>query len=121
MERLLWICAAGAAGAGTRYLVGLWAAHRLGGWLPYGTLLVNVVGCFLIAVIVESALTASWSADTRAAATVGFIGGLTTYSSFNYESIRLAQDGVPGGAALYMAMTVACCLAAGWLGHMVSR
>ena len=44
MVKLFWICMAGALGTGTRYLVGLWADERLGKALPYGTLLVNVVG-----------------------------------------------------------------------------
>jgi fluoride exporter len=49
MERFLWICLAGAAGTGARYLIALWAAQRLGSAFPYGTLLVNLVGCFAIA------------------------------------------------------------------------
>ena len=49
MERFFWICLAGAAGTGTRYLVALWAAQRFGSSFPYGTLFVNLAGCFLIA------------------------------------------------------------------------
>lgn len=51
MERFFWICLVGAAGTGARYLVALWAAQRFGSAFPYGTLLVNLVGCFAIAAL----------------------------------------------------------------------
>src|SRR5260221_219849 len=55
MARLFWICVAGALGTGARYLVGVWATRALGASFPYGTLIVNVVGCFLIAGATEVA------------------------------------------------------------------
>ena len=51
MERFLWICVAGAAGTGARYLIAVWAAQRLGSTFPYGTLVVNLIGCFAIAAL----------------------------------------------------------------------
>jgi fluoride exporter len=92
MERLFWICLAGAVGSGARYLIAVWAAQRLSSTFPYGTLIVNLVGCFVIAVVMQAALVLSWSPTLRAAITIGFIGGLTTYSSFNYETIRLLES-----------------------------
>jgi len=81
MERFFWICFAGAAGTGTRYLVGLWAGERFGSSFPYRTLLVNVVGCFLIALVMHWALNvAAFSPNLRFGLTTGFLGGLTTYS-----------------------------------------
>jgi fluoride exporter len=121
MERLFWICFAGAAGTGTRYVVGLWAARRFGGSFPHGTLIVNVAGCFLIAMIMQAALASSWSPTLKSALTIGFIGGLTTYSSFNYETTRLLQDGAADAAALNALATLVGCFVAGWLGLMVSR
>jgi len=121
MERFFWICLAGAAGTGTRYLVALWAAQRFGSSFPYGTLLVNLAGCFLIATIMQVAIATSWSPTIRSALTIGYIGGLTTYSSFNYESTRLLQDGAPGLAALNAVVTLVGCFAAGWLGLITSR
>ena len=121
MERFFWICLAGAAGTGTRYLVALWAAQRFGTTFPYGTLLVNLSGCFLIALIMQSAATIAWPPILRSAITVGFIGGLTTYSSFNYESTRLAQEGAPDLAAVNVAVTGLGCFIAGWLGMLASR
>ena len=49
---LLWICLAGAAGTGARYLIAIWAAQRLGSAFPYGTLIVNLAGCFVIAAMI---------------------------------------------------------------------
>jgi CrcB protein len=121
MERLFWICLAGAAGTGTRYLIALWAAQRFGSSFPYGTLIVNVTGCFLIAVIMQVAIATSWSPTLRSALTIGYIGGLTTYSSFNYETTRLLQDGAPVVAALNAIVTLVGCVAAGWLGLIASR
>ena len=121
MERFLWICLAGAAGTGTRYLVALWAAQRFGTTFPYGTLFVNVAGCFLIALVMQTASTVACSPTLRSALTIGYLGGLTTYSSFNYESTRLAQDGAPDLAAMNVVVTWAGCFAAGWLGMLTAR
>src|SRR6185436_17831871 len=111
-----WICLAGAAGTGTRYLIALWAAQRFGSSFPYGTLIVNVTGCFLIALIMQAVIATSWSPTLRSALTIGYIGGLTTYSSFNYETTRLLQDGAPDVAAVNAIVTLVGCFAAGWLG-----
>jgi CrcB protein len=121
MERLFWICLAGAAGTGTRYLVALWAAQRFGSTFPYGTLIVNLLGCFGIAAVMHAALALSWSPTSRSAVTIGFIGGLTTYSSFNYETTRLLEEGALGPAALNAVLTVAGSFAAGWLGMLCAR
>ena len=121
MERFLWICLAGAAGTGTRYLIAVWAAQRLGSAFPYGTLLVNLFGCFAIAGLMHAALTLGWPATTRAAVTIGFIGGLTTYSSFNYETTRLLEEGAPATAALNLALTLLGGFMAGWLGLVTAR
>ena len=77
MERLMWICLAGAAGTGARYLVGLWAVQRLGTTFPYGTLIVNVAGCFAIAALVPVAAALAWSPAVQATLAIGFLGGFT--------------------------------------------
>jgi CrcB protein len=116
MERFLLICLAGAAGTGTRYLLSVWATQRLGTTFPYGTLIVNLLGCFLIAAVMRTALTLSWSATVRMTVTVGFLGGFTTYSSFNYETARLLEEGSSGLAALNVAVTLTGGFLAGLLG-----
>ncbi|HMF97544.1 MAG TPA: CrcB family protein [Vicinamibacterales bacterium] len=121
MERFLWICLAGAAGTGARYLIALWTAQRFGSAFPYGTLIVNLAGCFAIAAIMHAALTLSWSPTLRSTITIGFIGGLTTYSSFNYETTRLLDEGSPGLAGLNATVTIAGAFLAGLLGLLCAR
>jgi fluoride exporter len=121
VERFLWICLAGAAGTGVRYLIAFWAAQRLGATFPFGTLIVNVAGCFAIAFVMYAALTLSWSTTVRSAIAIGFIGGLTTYSSFNYETTQLIDAGASRVAALYAVATIAGAFAAGWLGMICAR
>jgi CrcB protein len=118
MERFLLICLAGAAGTGARYLVSVWATQRLGATFPYGTLIVNLVGCFVIAAVMRTALALSWSSTLRMTVTVGFLGGFTTYSSFNYETARLLEEGSSGLAALNVAVTLTGGLVAGLLGTL---
>lgn len=122
MERFLLICFAGALGTGTRYLVGLWAGERFGTTFPYGTLLVNLVGCFAIAFVVHLALNVTtFSPTLRLALTAGFLGGLTTYSSFNYETTTLFRDGAVGLAALNFGLTTVGCFVAGLGGLALAR
>lgn len=122
MERFLWICFAGALGTGTRYLVGVWALQRWGAAFPVGTLLVNVAGCFLMAVVIQASLTATaFPPNLRLALTTGFMGGLTTYSSFNYETTRLLQQEARTAALLNLLLTLALCFVAGLLGLWLAR
>jgi CrcB protein len=121
MERFFWICVAGAAGTGCRYLIALWAAQRFGSAFPYGTLIVNLAGCFAIAAVMQAAMVLSWTPAVRSAISIGFIGGLTTYSSFNYETTRLMEEGAPAAAALNAASTILGAFAAGWLGMICAR
>jgi len=121
MERFLWICLAGAAGTGARYLIALWAAQRFGSAFPFGTLIVNLAGCFGIAAVMHAASTLSWSPTVRSAITIGFIGGLTTYSSFNYETTRLIEEGATSAAVFNATATLVGAFGAGWLGMVCAR
>jgi len=121
VERFLLICLAGAAGTGSRYLIAVWAAQRLGSGFPYGTLIVNLAGCFAIAAVMDTALTLGWSPTVRTAITVGFLGGFTTYSSFNYETTRLIEQGALAAAMLNAAVTIFGGFAAGLLGMLCAR
>jgi fluoride exporter len=121
MQRFLLICLGGAAGTGARYLVAVWSAQRFGSAFPYGTLIVNVVGCFLIALIMHLAMTNAWPATLRAALTIGFLGGFTTYSSFNFETTRLIEEGALARALLNVVLTLGGGFAAGVLGLLLAR
>jgi CrcB protein len=81
----------GAVGAGMRYLVGNWAGSRWSGTLPYGTLVINLGGSFLLGVLtgVGHHLGRPWGL----LAGVGFIGAFTTFSTLSYETLRLLEQG----------------------------
>jgi len=121
VERFLLICLAGACGTGCRYLIAIWAAQRFGTAFPYGTLIVNIIGCFAIAAVMHAALTLAWSPNLRAILTIGFLGGLTTYSSFNYETTRLIEEGALATAALNAGATIVGAFAAGMLGMLCAK
>jgi CrcB protein len=121
MERLFWICVGGAAGTAARYGFGLWVAGRVTGLLPIGTIAVNLIGCFAMAVIMAVATAFEWPATARLGLTVGVLGGFTTYSSFNYETSRLLLEGSPATAGLNLLITTVGGLVAGWLGLLCAR
>ena len=122
MERLLWVCAGGAVGSGARYLVSVWLIERCGTALPWGTLAVNLVGSFLLGFVVQwSAVNASFPPVARLGLTAGVLGGFTTYSSFNQETLSYLERGDSWHAGLNVALTLACCLAAGLAGQWAAR
>ena len=122
MERFLFICLGGAIGTGLRYLTATVAVRWLGADFPYGTLIVNVVGSFLIGLIQQVGATSLLIPETtRLFLTVGIMGGLTTYSSFSYETLRLAQIGAWGQAWINVLVTTAVCLGVCFLGIVVGR
>ena len=122
MERLAWVCLGSALGGGARYLLSLGALRLLGSSLPYGTLTVNVLGSFLIGLIMHVGLeTTLISPTVRIFLTTGVMGGLTTYSTFNYETLTLATEGDWQRAVINIAATVSACLAAGVLGLASGR
>ena len=118
---LLWVMIAGGIGSGARYLVGQWATAAFGASFPYATLIVNLAGCFALGAVVQLASAGSWSHEVRTAVAVGLLGGFTTYSSFNQETLTLFSSGAVGAAGLNVAITLAGGLAAGTLGMLAAR
>ena len=96
MIQFLWIGLGGFLGANARYLLQQWAAQQWGAEFPYGTLLANVSGSFVIAFFLTLATgRLTVAPEVRLFVAVGFIGGFTTFSSFAYETVRLAgQSGM---------------------------
>jgi fluoride exporter len=122
VARLLLVCVGGSLGSGARYLVATWAVNAFGPAFPRGTLLVNVVGSFLLAVITTLAVSTDWiSPDLRLFLSAGVMGGFTTYSSFNWETIALVEEGRLALAGLNVALTLLGCFAAGAVGVLLVR
>ncbi len=120
--RFVLICLGGAIGTGARYLTSIWALAAFGAAFPFGTLIVNGVGSFLIAFIVEMAgMTKVISPDVRLMLTAGVMGGFTTYSAFNFETTSFLRMGSWGTAALNVGVTLVGCLAAGFAGVALAR
>ena len=98
LEKILLVALGGALGAVTRFLVGT-AFNRFPGW-PWGTLFINLTGCFLISLFFHRAesLDPAW----RYLFPVGFVGAYTTFSTFELETVQLAEQGRLGAAGLYV-------------------
>ena len=95
---------------------------RAFGNFPFGTLGVNVLGSFLASVVMVLALEKSALApEARLFVVTGVLGGFTTYSSFNYETLHLAQSGAAGLAVVNVAVTLVACLLAGVAGIWLAR
>jgi fluoride exporter len=120
--RFLLICLGGAAGTGARYIIGGLTARWLGADFPYGTLLINVLGSFLIGFIQQVGLTTLAIPETaRLVLAIGVLGGFTTYSSFSYETIRLVENGSWLGATANVVLTTSLCLIVCVLGLALGR
>lgn len=125
MSRLLFVCLGGALGSGARYLVATWAIAAFGPSFPRGTLLVNAAGSFVLGLVMSlSFAVEAFPPDLRLFLTAGVLGGFTTYSSFNYETLALIGDGRHAAAFGYLALTIAGCLVTGaagmWFGRWIT-
>jgi CrcB protein len=112
----------GCLGSILRFWLGNYVGSRMGTRFPYGTFVVNMSGSFLIG-LVFAFLTArsQWSPYWRYLIPIGFIGGYTTFSSFEYETLRTIQEGQFGIAFLYVTSSVVLGLAAVWGGMIAGR
>ncbi len=116
---MIWaIALAGAAGTVTRYLISTWMPRETGAF-PYATFAINVIGSFLIAVIARVLSTPDSNPVLRAALTVGFCGGFTTFSTFSAELVALLQEGRAMRAMLYVVLSIASGAAAVVVGMLV--
>jgi CrcB protein len=121
VARFLWVCLGGAAGSGARYLLAGWISARFPEF-PYGTLAVNLLGSFLLGLLMHVALaSAAISPTVRIALGIGVLGGFTTYSTFSYETLVLMREGALLVAGLNVLATLIGCLLACWLGLLTGR
>jgi fluoride exporter len=119
----LWVAIGSALGGMARFACSGLVARSIGEVFPWGTLVVNVVGCFVIGFFntltgPDGRLLAGTAA--RQFVMVGICGGYTTFSSFSLQTLTLAQDGEWLRASANITASVALCLVAVWLGHIAA-
>jgi CrcB protein len=123
LRSVLLVGCGGFLGSASRYLVSGWV-HRMAPYsvFPWGTLVVNVAGCFLIGML--SGLADSrqlWSPEVRVFTMIGVLGGFTTFSSFAYETAALARDADLLRAFANVGLQVVLGLFAAWLAYALTR
>ncbi len=112
----------GALGCVARYYLSGWVYDLFGRDFPYGTFAVNIVGAFLIGLIMEFGMRSTvLPVSLRAGLTIGFLGGLTTFSTFSYETFRLLEEGDFFVATINVLASVVVCLFFTWLGINAAR
>jgi len=118
----IFVALGGALGSVSRYLVGTWvqtASQSID--FPYGTLTVNLVGCFIIGFLSQLAETRGvFTPETRSLIFIGLLGGFTTFSSFGNDSINLLRDGETFNALANVGANVIFGLLLVWLGRAVA-
>lgn len=117
------VAVGGFFGAITRYVVGLWFADlvRVTGF-PWGTLIINLLGCFVMSLFITLALDLLvMSPFIRVGVSTGFIGAFTTFSTFSLDTVQLLQTHQFGYAGLYLFASIFLCIAMSALGLIVAR
>jgi CrcB protein len=118
----LWIGLGGFLGANARYVLSVWVATKWGVTFPYGTLVINLSGSFLLCFLVEVFSTyVILRPPLRLALTVGFLGAYTTFSTFSYEWLQLVQDGEVWPGVLYILGSILGGGVAGTMGLLLGR
>ncbi|EFO80665.1 CrcB protein [Oscillochloris trichoides DG-6] len=122
MLNITAIAIGAALGANLRYVISVWASQRLGASFPYGTLMINLLGCFLIGVILSLANNRlQLSEPMRLFLVTGLLGGFTTFSSFGYETYSLINSGNWLAAIMYASTSMIVGLIAVFVGVGVGR
>lgn len=122
MKLVLAIALGGAIGAVGRHYVSVAMTLLVGHGFPWGTLVVNIAGSFLMGVLIETmALAWSPSAEMRALLTVGVLGAFTTFSTFSLDVATLYERGTPLALAAYVSVSVAISILALFAGMRLMR
>jgi len=121
----LWVALGGALGSAARFWFSGVVARNFGETFPWGTLLVNVSGCFVIGLFATlTGPDGRWLAPQwfrQQFFMLGLCGGYTTFSSFSLQTVTLLQDGEWLYGAANVILSVACCLVAVWLGYVLGN
>jgi CrcB protein len=112
------VAVAGALGAVVRYRIGVALGVRS---FPWATLMINLTGCFILAMVLAGPGASRWSTTTTTAVAVGLLGAYTTFSTFGYETFTLLRTDRIAAAAAYMGASLAGGLAATALGYVAGR
>jgi fluoride exporter len=119
---ILWVGLGGFLGANARYLLAGWAARRLGVYFPYGTLIINITGSFVLGFFLAFIELRTWiHPSARLFFSIGFVGAYTTFSTFTYESMALMQRGEMLLAGIYVFGSVMAGLIAVFAGIVLGR
>jgi len=122
MKNYLFVFLGGGIGSSARYWLSGFVYRIVSPDFPYGNLLVNVLGCFLIGILMTSFDERFFVAPSlRIFLTIGILGGFTTFSSFSYETISLFRDQEIFLGIVNILTTVVGCLAATYLGTVVGK
>ena len=122
MTKYLMVAIGGATGSVLRFWIGGYVGNRLGSRFPYGTFVINVTASFLIGFILTVlAERTHWSPNWRYLIPIGFIGGYSTFSAFEYETFRVFQDGEILVAGLNVVLSVVVGFLAVWLGAITGK
>jgi CrcB protein len=108
-------------GAVARYLLGRFIAERSGSQIPWGTLIINITGAFLIGLVFALTAQKFLSPALQSLLATGFLGGYTTFSTMNWEGVQLARGGGMVQCFLYVGGTFLFGLAAEMLGMLLGR
>jgi CrcB protein len=122
METVLFIAGFGALGCLARYFLSGWVYALLGRGFPYGTFAVNIFGAFFIGLVMEFSMRSTMiSQNLRIGLAIGFLGGLTTFSTFSFETFKLLEDGQFAVALANVLLSVTVCLLFTWIGIIAAR
>ena len=121
MLTYFWIAVGGALGSMARYWLTGFVAILLGQQFPWGTILINVAGSFVIGLFATLTLHRyPVSLDARAFVMVGLCGGFTTFSAFSLQTLELARSGRWFEAGGNIVLSLVLCLLAVWIGHLIA-
>jgi CrcB protein len=120
MERYLVVMVGGAIGTLARYLAASTIMARMNSRFPFGTFFVNITGCLLIGIIMTWLVERGAHPNWRLGLVVGFLGGYTTFSSFEYETYISTREGVPLIGLLNVSASVVVGYLAVWLGAAIA-
>lgn len=122
MKHIFLVALGGGVGASLRYMVGIASLRSFGPVFPYGTMIVNVLGSFIMGLmIVAIARRFEASASLQLFLATGVLGGFTTFSAFSLDALNLLEKGATNAAFAYIALSVAGALLACFLGLIVGR